>query len=366
MYYLFSKTNRLETIYMCENGNSIDRPLFKTGVYPMGTLLSKAVKLLTPWSNTNYCWNEQMDMIKKGIMERCKEKSSFSSVTENDNFVRAAFEIMIKKPDYIDCKKGYNEFVRLLGVFMNFMSLCQDDSYYCYADYLNLISKQSGYDMPSFFLYTPTNNNSQSILSKEEIKDLIITGASKQTVFEPVISIKQKKLFEMSNQQQTPNSFGTLQLPIYIYEIHDIVDFIVVSLNCIFRQKFVLKKCKYCGELFVTHDRKRLYCHNQSQDEKSCYEHKKLEDQLFKERTVESTRVAKNIRSMILQKFDDDCTHEIYIKFKDLCKIYRGKMRKELVTEEEYVSIMKQYWEDVKAASWSEKRANKETNKNGR
>ena len=43
LFYLFSESVKLEAIYLCEDGNYIDKPKLKTGVYPMGTLLSRAI-----------------------------------------------------------------------------------------------------------------------------------------------------------------------------------------------------------------------------------------------------------------------------------------------------------------------------------
>lgn len=361
MYYLFSRAKKLEAIYICENDNYIDKPTLKTSVYNMGTLLSRAVRLLTPWYENAFNFFLKEESVEIAFSKKYKEKSSFSCVTENDDNVRVVFETMLRSHKYIIFEKEYNKFIEWLGDFMNYINLCQEDDYYCYSDYLNMLLNQVGYRLPPYSVYTSEQNNLQSTLSKEEIKELLKKDVKNRKVFDPVTVKRNRKLFEIDKPNQILFFFGTLEVPVYVYEIHDILDLIAVSLECIWKQKYVVKKCKFCGELFVTHNRARRYCPNQGDDDKNCQEHNKLEQQLFKERTVESRKVNKNIRSMLIQKLGE--SHELYKYFLKECQNYRDKIKSGEIIEEEYVTWMNKYWEDVKA-KFRDKKAEKEKREN--
>ena len=68
MYYLFSSNKvLLEAICVCEENDSVANPLFQTGVYPMGTLLSKSLQIMEPWVNNPVFPLGKDELLDKGF-----------------------------------------------------------------------------------------------------------------------------------------------------------------------------------------------------------------------------------------------------------------------------------------------------------
>ena len=95
LFYLFSKSVKLEAIYLCEDWNYIDKPKLKTGVYPMGTLLSRAICLLSPWYAEDLNLAKKDEIIALTLNTTPDYKSSFSSIVYEDSVAQIVFEMLI-------------------------------------------------------------------------------------------------------------------------------------------------------------------------------------------------------------------------------------------------------------------------------
>lgn len=179
----------------------------------------------------------------------------------------------------------------------------------------------------------------------------------KNKYFNPNTVRKTKRLFNLPEPQPAENLYGELKLPIYVYEIYDIVDFIASALQCVFEKNYILRKCRFCGSLFVAKDRRTKYCPKPLKNLKSCQERNKLKTQLIRENSSESQRVRKSIRTQLSNKLGN--CDERYYKFLEKSRDYYDNMLKGEISETEYIKWMKQYWDDVKAEERSKKKASK-------
>lgn len=96
LFYLFSESKKLEAIYLCDDEDYIDKPKLKTGVYPMGTLLSKSMDLLIPWYEENFNILKKDEIISIVLKTPPKYESSFSYILNNDSVVQIVFNILIR------------------------------------------------------------------------------------------------------------------------------------------------------------------------------------------------------------------------------------------------------------------------------
>lgn len=108
LFFLFSESIKLEAIYLCEDGDYIDKPKLKTGVYPMGTLLSRAIGLLMSWYKEKLNLLIKDEIISAALKSYPKYESSFFSITYNDSAVQIIFETLIKNQEYLYTEGRYN------------------------------------------------------------------------------------------------------------------------------------------------------------------------------------------------------------------------------------------------------------------
>ncbi len=347
LFYLFSESVKLEAIYLCEDGNYIDKPKLKTGVYPMGTLLSRAIYLLSPWYAENLNLLIKDGIISAALKSSFKYESSFFSITYNDSAVQIIFETLIKNQEYLYTEGRYNNSNKKLKEVLDYIVECLKDISKLSNKMLTQKFNELGYIPPKRNLYYTRKRNEQSTNER----------CLKNKYFNPNTVRKTKRLFNLPEPQPAENLYGELKLPIYVYEIYDIVDFIASALQCVFEKNYILRKCQLCDSLFVAKDGRTKYCPNQLKNIKSCLELKKRSAQLISENSSESKRVHKNIRTQLANKLGNE--DERYKDFLEKSKDYRNKMVQGKTSEEEYIAWMNQYWTDVKAEEWAKKKASK-------
>lgn len=344
VYYLFSNKDNLESIYICSTGNYIDKPTYKTDVYFMGTILSKVLSVLIPWYETNFNPHFYEELLHN-IEKMSEFNSSFSSITNNDKTVYSILYMMLyddKQLNKDESNKNIDIF-KLMKQYIDFIKICQKAREYSTYDNLCIVANTLGRKIPGYSVY---NNPSQS---KEfsNIKQILLDDNQYQEYFNPTIIKQQKKLFDIgTNPEKEFSSSNKLKYPLHVYQIKNIVDLIAVSLESIFRQKYVLGECKFCKNLFVTHNRKQLYCTKQIPDIKNCQEEAKLKMQLIREKTIPYVKAHKNISKKISQKCSN--SSEAYLDYLELSAKLRNDMRNERITEEEYLTHITDFWEPMK------------------
>lgn len=347
LFYIFSKSKKLESVYLCENGNYVDKPLLKTGVYPMGTLLSKAIGLLTPWYEERLNLLKKDEIISAALKTSPKFESSFSYISNEDSVVRIVFETLIKNQEYLSTGGHYDKDNKMLEKFLDYIKERQENINESTTEKLSIKFNELGYIPPKYNLYYTDKQNEESANKQR----------SNRKAFNPDTIRQSKRLFDLTEPQLGIDSFGDLLLPIYVYEIHDIVDFIASALQCVFEENYILGKCHFCFSLFVAKDSRVKFCPNQLGTAKSCQERNKLKKQQIRENSSESKRVNKSIRTQLSNKLGTD--DERYKYFLSKSKEYRKNIFNEKISEEEYISWMKQYWDDVKAEEREKKRTKK-------
>lgn len=266
-YYLFSDVNHFEAIYVCTNNNYIDKPNLKTDAYPMGTLLSNAIRILKPWYEDNFNLFSQKEKLTQSFKNSYIKESSFPSIANKDIVLRSIFGALIEGQHYIQSDKNYDKFIKLLGSYMDYIALCQEKRNHLSIVAFNSIANKYDYVIPQQRIFASVKSNKTDILSKKEIEYLFNEDYHVKT-FDPELYKQQKKLFELPEEKYEPIANEKLLTPIYVFNIYDIVDFIVASLQCILKQNYIIGKCKFCNELYITHNRKNCTAQSEQKTKK--------------------------------------------------------------------------------------------------
>lgn len=347
IYYLFSKSNKLETLYMCEKEMYIDKPSFKTGIYPMGTLLSRTVALLFPWYKTKFNPFKQQEKLSEAINNYKSKNSSFSKVAENDRIFHAAFKSLFNGEPYIETNKDYNQMVKQLHNYMDFISLCYQNHKLCTSINLSLLASQNGYIMPQSNLFTDKLITSDGELSKDHINDLLSENDNLGYSFDPDFARGANKLFILDDDDFEIENNETLLTPIAVFKISDIVDLIVASLQCIFEQKYFVGKCNFCGDLYVAKNRNNKYCPQKNNLNTNCQKLGKARRQLIRNSSDESKRMYNSIRTMLGNKYgygEDGNTETPYTIFCRNSQEWRHNIKTGKATVKEYEEWLKAHY----------------------
>ncbi len=313
----------------------------------MGTLLSRAIYLLSPWYTENLNLAKKDEIIALALNTSPDYESSYSSVLCEDSVAQIVFEALIKNQEYKLIKGRFDESNTKLEEILDYIKELQGNTYESTAENLARKLNRLGYISPKRNLY---------YTEKQKEKSENKNGSDNKS-FNPSTVRKNKQLFKLDEPQPVENLYGELELPIYAYEIYDIVDLIISSLQCVFEQNCIVWKCRFCGSLFVAKDGRIKYCPKPLKNLKSCQERNKLKTQLVRENSSESQRVRKNIRTQLSNKLGT-CDKRYY-KFLEKSRNYYDNMLKGEISETEYIKWMKQYWKDVKAEEREKKRLNK-------
>ncbi len=154
VYYLFSKSDKalenLESLYICENGEYIDFPAVKTGVYPLGTFLSRIIRILSPWAKSDFNPFKQESIYKLNNKLSEQESSFLSAANGDKNVIHVMHKLLVKTYEYYNFKNAS----QILKTFFNYLELCEKDVYYCFTDYLEILANHCGYKLPSYSLYS--------------------------------------------------------------------------------------------------------------------------------------------------------------------------------------------------------------------
>ena len=314
MYYLFSETlknNFVEALYLCDDGESIENAIMQTGVYPMGSFLSKVFKILDPLAKKNFNLYKWDEIISKE-MERFSEKNSyFSNLIYDDDSAYKMFDMLLIKREYLQAKRDDEVLIKMLQRYWNYIKLCEkddDDKKFSSSQKFSLLLNKAQDKVPEHFTYA-NELSKQSILTENEIENILAVDDLADSNFAPPLKIRvRKRLFkdiDLPEHEIKKTKWGELKTPLEVFVITDVIDLVLASVYCIFQQKFLLKECPYCKSLFITHDGKRKYCPNLNDEYKGCYDILKLKRQLERE-NYEIPRMEKSLRTMYANKYGVD------------------------------------------------------------
>lgn len=363
MYYLFSSANLCEAISVCDDGDSIDTPRFQTGVYPMGTLLSKAVQLIKPWisdpassikrevilnqefnksfpgRNPN---NSQPDDNPDSAFDPNSD-SSFPGIVNYDPNVRRSMELLLQDRWNLIPRREERNIEKLLKKYMEYIHECQSDRNKNNIKHLNIIVSQQKDTMPEQSFYFPIPETGQDSSNEDKTSEWIqaLTGT-------PFISAVKKNPHKhllptlVSEPELIITKWEPLTLPLDVFELHDIVDLLLASLACVFENQYFLKECCYCKNLFITRKRNKKYCPVQdSENNKTCYDKMNLKLQLARESSGRR-KVEKSLRTMYANRYGT--SSKKYLIFLNHCQKWRDIIRAGKATEERYLKWLNKHY----------------------
>ncbi len=345
-YYLFSETDAykihghkfggFEAVYICNGwSNNFKSPILQTEVYPVGTILSKAINVMKPWSESNFEPYLRDKKLSEGFEKILEQESSFSNVVYDDSAVRVFLESILNRNSGNFLLMDNKHASELLQNYMNFIELNQKAK-----EHSSIINLRA---------FASKNNNE---LPKRSIEPDFI----------PTIRKLESISLSDTSTTRTKATSWELNPPISIFQIHDIMDFILASLQCIFEQNYVIGKCNYydCGDLFVTHNRSLRYCPVQNSDNKikTCQERANPERQKERMKGSESQKIKNRIRNKLYMRIDTirfeeerNVRRQEYEDFKTQTKKIWIEVKEGKQTEEYFINWMKQYWENVRLNS---------------
>lgn len=336
LYYLFSRINEdafskskcLEALYICDEFNYIDKPTYTSAVYSLGTMLSEILNIL------KYFLSESsLNITEDRLIESFK--NSTYTVSEDNVFRAVTLDLLLSNQFVSHRKKDIQ--IQLLRSYMDYVELCIGNNKLTTKECLNLLCSQNNDVLPKMSLYYGLSFE-QKVLLKSESEKLFSSTDDYIRDFNPVVEKKPRKLLNIP-QEKTASS-EVMKTPIYVFEIHDIVDFILAPLQFAIEQKFLIERCEYCSKIFID-NRKRKYCMIKLTKDKSCNDLEKLRRQLEREKSGRS-KMEKSIRTMLANQYGS--TDEMYRRFHDEKSEWRDKIKIGEATEEKYIEWLKTYF----------------------
>lgn len=333
MYYLFSqidveknsKKDCLEAIYICGGSDYIDKPKSKTGVYSLGTMLSAVCdKLISLPKELDFC----------AILEKTLLTFRDSTFSVDNDIVFKDSLLSLLSLNRFPSERNAEQQIKLFHSYINYIKACVDNPKSATLKKLNYYCMSQKDTLPKCALYgEPTSKENQLFDDEPQNFDVEIKD------FDPPCTETRHKSLGLFDKDKIIATGKYLKTPIYVYEIYDIVDFILAPLQFIFEQKYVMQRCQHCKNIFIS-KRKLKYCPPQH-GEKSCRDKEKLSRQLKREQR-KSPRLEKSIRTMYSSKYG--IHSEEYLNFLNENQTWKDRVKKGANTEEEYVKWLESHY----------------------
>ncbi len=312
LYYLFSEYNKTEAMSVCDDKDFIDSPRIQTGTYHIGTFLSKAISFLSHYENDL----EKISNTPSALIREFKNFStvdaSFPNILCCDREAGKIFDLLLLSRDKLNSTKDIWDVNKSICDYTAYLQACVADPNLCTLDRLNLIAGRCGHYFPGYIPFAGNDDTPDHYEHKWDFPK----ESSKSNRFQPIQQgRKQKSLIKHKQSgdhgkkiiSQIKN-YEPLILPLKVYEIQDIVDFILVTLQCLWNKGYVLTQCEYCQQFFFTHNKKQKYCPKQPglPDEiRNCYlEHNVYMQQVDQENDL--YKMHKSISTMLARYYGKD------------------------------------------------------------
>ena len=328
IYYLFSPSKKTEALFICNNSDYINKPYIKSAVYPIGIIFSKLMRTIMPVL-INKPKSISFHEFSKGLVGFSKQDTSFSSICCQDNELNKIFNHLLSSKelyDNVDSEKAMFKLLRL-------------------NDYLSDCSKNRNLESIPIF-----NNRLSAIgerLPTYTIFDRKYKSDSK--IFSPQLVKRTKPLFKIPDEKSSAKDYGKLVFPIYVYEITSIYDLIASSLQQIFENNYMITKCRFCGDYFVTKGKRKKYCPQSvgKSPKETCYYKNNKEQAIGIDDILK--REYNSIRNMLMRNCNRDIeingkNHQIYEEFKSRRKEYMKSIKRGKSTVEEYSKWLRSYY----------------------
>lgn len=356
IYYIFSKKSLCETICVCKENEYIEQPILQTGIYQMGTIFSKIMTLLDAWKEKNFSiWHKEniiMDKINAG--EFLPPTLSFSRDACGDCSVDKILELLLLGNINIPVKRKNEILVKYLKCYVQYITLCMEQREFCSVDKLQRFIIENGDAMPVNDIYFGIQVKMHDKWSDSEIIELLSDSPEENLYYIPTQINHSNYLskdfsFEIDFSKNKNTKYDKMEIPLNVFKIYDAVDLILASMHCIFIQGYMIKKCGYCGELFVTRNSKQKYCPSPKYNTtiKTCYQQENLERQLRKEK-YEIPKMEKSLRTMLYYNAINASPEKervkkekIYMEFSDENREWKERLKNGEKTEAEYAEWLK-------------------------
>ncbi len=251
----------------------------------------------------------------------------------------------------IECYRNSRFNIEALRNYYNFIDLCFQDKSHCSTEDLSRFCAMTGIALKGGVTIALGAMPFDGVLIPEQIHNQLdsIKRPENTTIFE---------LFGKND----PIIKGVLRF----YVLSSIQDLLSASLQEIFNASHVIKRCAYCGRLFIPSKRNDVkYCETLWPENrgKTCGELAKKQKQVIREKECNSEKIHKSIRTMLSHKsqstkFPDE--EEILVEqlkfFNEESKEMRQLVKFGKYEEEDYIEWMKGYWAEVKADAKKRKR----------
>lgn len=353
IYYLFSNSRELEAMCFCEDSAGIERPKYRTGVHPMGSILSTTVKVLTPWIQSDFSYDLE-EKLSEGF-QSIPPSSSFTALTNNDKILDRLLYMLIIKREEEHSGKYFQKLVQTIKTYINYIDLCQNNRELSTVDKLIYLCSQNKNTLPQYSIYTGSVGQSECF-SQNEIKTILANSKKSDKRYTPELQKGNRHLFKLPPIPNGEHQWGELTTPIRVFEIYNIIDLILSSLQCIFEKKHVINKCAYCNNLFVS-NRKLKYCPPMLIEDKDCC---RVQSKREKEQHTISRKRYHSIHTMLYERIGRVTGDERAIRdkeFQDFIQKARAIREKGTMSENDYIIWMNQYWENVKEEAKKRKKA---------
>ena len=340
-YYRYYDDTLEECFILSENDYSAKPELLHGGVpaeptYPLGSFLCICLNLLYEIEAQRILdsKNEWVKMVFETIdkylpeTEENAEKDAFSA------FLYIQFFRILKS-------ESKNEWVKICN-FLNFAQLCEGEKSNCTQPMLDRFS----------------------ILNKEIIPqggrmvfDLFLEGKDEEMDY-PYLYEKLEE-YESQKELYKPifNAIGSnvdsssFHRSYTYYKLNSIPEFLLASMQTVFRARKIIKVCEHCGSFFVPQKRSdEKYCSGKSYKTggRTCKEQVKLDNQLRREHANLSSIVHKRIRNKLYSRIGHYSNCEDRQKTYDLFLEQSAELRKykdiNFFTEQEYIDWMNNYY----------------------
>lgn len=345
IYYVLSE-EEYEAIYVCDSKDNIDKPISKTDVYKIGTLLSNFIKVIKPFCGKKFDVSEQIinGKFKLAYDERMY---SYSCAAKNDKNMLNIFTQLISGETTIENGSGLALY-DMIKEFLEFIKYCGESKNKVKIDGFRVFMNTLKYKAPMMNYYSDSKDY-------RHLKD-------DNSNFAPEISYRTKQIFKVAEPErpQENNTTGfMLETPLYVYKLENSIDFMAAALQCLFERKFFVSRCKYCNDLFVSKNHNSRYCPYENKTSGGCQKFAKGKRQLMRDNASESRRLHKSIRTMLENWFGKANESEYTKFFLDKTKEWRDNIKCGDASEEEYIKWMKAYREKMKAILREQKQAEK-------
>ena len=299
-YYRYYIESKDEGFIVSENDYEANPSLLHGGFpredfYPLGTFFITCIKILSEIQILLELGN--MDESSEAIIETIEDH--FSGKYEDKEEFNALEAFLYLTFNYIlRCANGKDELARINNL-MHFITACSRDLYMCDQKYLDILLTRLQINIPQGFRV------SFSMFSEKEHKQEVIEDYSAMLNLISDYVERYNEFIKTSKRIGLKMNYYNVNKSFIYYKITDIVDFILISFQLLFKNKKKIKICEHCSQYFIPEKRSdEKYCKSLSPRKtgRTCKEQEKLDRQLNREHSNEYFKVHKRIRTKLSKR----------------------------------------------------------------